>query len=68
MTGAAHNGLWEPEQCAAYLNMSVCWVYRWAAKGKLPHRKMGKALRFDPTEVAEWVKTQPGKSLWEALE
>ncbi len=53
MTDVVHNGLWEPEQCAAYLCMSVCWVYRWSAKGKLPHRKMGKALRFDPTEIAE---------------
>lgn len=52
--------LWDVEQVAQFLGMSPTWVYRHVASGELPHRKIGRAVRFVPAEVERWVRSQPG--------
>lgn len=30
-------------------------LYDWAAFGRIPHLKIGKLLRFEPTAIEEWL-------------
>lgn len=53
--------LWGVKQVADYLRVSACWVYRRAECGQLPHRRVGRGLRFRPHEIAAWVAAQPGR-------
>ena len=36
-----------PTQLSEYLNVSVKTIYDWVHKGRIPHYKMHKLLRFD---------------------
>jgi hypothetical protein len=52
--------LWMPEDLAEYLNVPVGWIYkrtRMNGPDTLPHIKLGKYLRFDPTSAAfqDWL-------------
>jgi len=38
------------------LGVSKGTIYDWCAFGKMPHIKLGKFIRFDPKEIAEWVQ------------
>jgi excisionase family DNA binding protein len=33
-------------------------IYRMAARGQLPSFRVGGAVRFDPQEVAKWLKSK----------
>ena len=33
-------------------------IYRMAARGQLPSFRIGGAVRFDPQEVANWLRTK----------
>jgi len=54
---------WEGElmdvaETARVLNVPVSWVYertRRRGKERLPHRKLGKYLRFERAEVRAWA-------------
>ena len=35
-------------------------IYRMAARGSLPSFRVGGAVRFDPQEVAKWLRTKYG--------
>jgi excisionase family DNA binding protein len=37
-------------------------VYRMAARGKLPSFHVGGAVRFDPQEVANWLRLKYGEA------
>ena len=54
--------LWGVKEAAEYLRVSPSWVYRMAERGTLPHRKVGRAVRFVPGELRAWVQKQPGTS------
>ena len=46
-------------EVARVLNVPVSWVYgrtRRRGKERIPHIKLGKYLRFENTQVQEWVK------------
>lgn len=51
---------WDVEQTARFLNFSTSWVYRRVAMNGIPHRKIGKSVRFSPRELHEWLE---GKSV-----
>lgn len=53
--------MWKPKDVAEKLGKSVVWVQRMAAAEKLPHRKIGKDLRFYRHEIEAWINAQPGK-------
>ena len=38
-------------------------IYRMAARGKLPSFRVGGAVRFDPQEVANWLRLKYGNQL-----
>ena len=48
-------GLLTVEKLAALLSVSERHVYQLAQCGKLPHLKIGGAIRFDPQVVIEWL-------------
>lgn len=43
------------QQVAAWLNMSLVWVYKAAEKGLLPFHRVGEAIRFDPNEILSYL-------------
>jgi len=47
-----------PQEVGQLLKKSADWVRRRAADGTLPHRYVGKSLRFIPAEVRSWVEQQ----------
>jgi len=51
-------GLLSAEDAAEYLGMSKSWVYKAAEFGRLPCVRIGSALRFDPSELQAFVKSQ----------
>lgn len=54
-------GLWDVKRAAKYLSKSPTWVYREAESGRLPFRRIGRTLRFIPSELRAWVLNQPGR-------
>lgn len=54
------DGLLTPKDVGAKLKKSADWVRKRAADGTLPHRKVGRDLRFEPGAIEAWLKKQPG--------
>ncbi len=44
-------------EVAALLSISIAGVYHWAAIKRIPHIRMGRYLRFNRSEIIEWVNT-----------
>jgi len=47
-----------PQAVAALADVSLTWVYTKAEAGVLPHFKVGKYLKFRPSEVLAWLEAQ----------
>jgi len=45
-------------EAARSTGLSKYFLYRLAAKGKIPFYRAGKALRFSVRELREWMKAQ----------
>jgi excisionase family DNA binding protein len=52
--------LWDVSEAAKYLKCSRDWIYKKCASGELPHRRVGRGLRFFQSELQAWVASQPG--------
>jgi predicted DNA-binding transcriptional regulator AlpA len=51
--------LWSAEETAFYLGVPKATLYRWRCVGIGPAAaRVGKYLRYDPAEVAAWVRQQ----------
>lgn len=44
------------QEAAAYLQVDVNTIYRWARSGKLPHNKVGRRYFFYKTELKDWMR------------
>jgi excisionase family DNA binding protein len=42
------------EEVAKYLNVSRSWIYRNRKRRNVPHKRVGKHLRFLISEIQEW--------------
>lgn len=51
--------LWTVEDVASYLRVATQSVYRWTSENKIPYRKVGGALRFEPEDVKTWSARPP---------
>ena len=51
----ANMSLWRVDQAADYLGIRPKTLYEWVRTGRVPHRKLGFNVRFDPAELASWV-------------
>jgi excisionase family DNA binding protein len=38
-------------------------IYRMAARGRLPSFRIGGAIRFDPQEIAKWLRHKYGEEI-----
>lgn len=48
--------LLEAEDVAAYLGMRTDWVYREVRAGRLPHVRLGRAVRFRQESIDAWIR------------
>lgn len=51
--------LWRVEEAAEYLGIRPKTLYEWVRTGRVPYRKLGFNVRFDPEELRGWVQQQP---------
>ena len=56
----ARSGGIKVSDLAAILGVDDKHIYRMAARGQLPSFRVGGAVRFDPQEVAKWLRTKYG--------
>ena len=40
------------------LDVPKSWIYSRTRTGEIPHYKLGKYVKFDESEVMEWVRKQ----------
>ncbi|MFW6198624.1 MAG: helix-turn-helix domain-containing protein [Acidobacteriota bacterium] len=50
--------LWRVEEAAEYLGIRPKTLYEWVRTGRVPHRKLGFNVRFEPDELRAWVEAQ----------
>ena len=50
--------LWRVEQAAEYLGIRPKTLYEWVRLGRVPYRKIGFNVRFDPDELERWTASQ----------
>jgi len=43
---------------AQILDVSIKKIYRMAAKGQIPSLKISSSIRFDPHDIAAWLRSQ----------
>jgi excisionase family DNA binding protein len=56
----ARNGAMKVSELSELLGVDDKHVYRMAARGRLPSFRVGGAVRFDPQEVANWLRSKYG--------
>jgi excisionase family DNA binding protein len=50
--------LLEAEAVAIYLGMRTDWVYREVRAGRLPHIRLGRAVRFRRESIDAWLESR----------
>lgn len=50
--------LWRVEEAAEYLGIRPKTLYEWVRSGRVPYRKIGFNVRFDPEELERWTESQ----------
>ena len=50
--------LWRIEEAADFLGIRPKTLYEWVRQGRIPYRKIGFNVRFDPAELESWVGSQ----------
>jgi len=50
--------LWRVEEAAEYLGIRPKTLYEWVRLDRVPYRKIGFNVRFDPDELALWTAKQ----------
>jgi excisionase family DNA binding protein len=45
-------------EVAKILDLSVKQIYKLAAKGQIPSLKISSSIRFDPHDIAVWMRSQ----------
>ncbi len=49
-------------EVAKILDLSVKQIYRLAAKRQIPFLKISSSIRFDPQDIAAWLRSQSSKN------
>jgi excisionase family DNA binding protein len=50
--------LLEADDIASYLGMRTDWVYREVRAGRLPHIRLGRAVRFRQESIDAWLESR----------
>ena len=56
----ARGGAMKVAELCELLGVDDKHIYRMAARGSLPSFRVGGAVRFDPQEVAKWLRSKYG--------
>jgi excisionase family DNA binding protein len=56
----ARSGAMKVAELCDLLGVDDKHIYRMAARGSLPSFRVGGAVRFDPQEVAKWLRAKYG--------
>jgi len=56
----ARSGAMKVAELCELLGVDDKHIYRMAARGSLPSFRVGGAVRFDPQEVAKWLRSKYG--------
>ena len=56
----ARSGAMKVAELCELLGVDDKHIYRMAARGTLPSFRVGGAVRFDPQEVAKWLRVKYG--------
>ena len=60
---APRERLWSVQETSHYLSIPVATLYRWRHRGDGPRSyRVGRHLRYDPTEVRQWLSDKPERS------
>ena len=43
-------------EASQHLRIAPTTLRRWVMQRRIPFKKIGRAVRFDPAELAEWVE------------
>lgn len=54
-SGTRENGLVGVERAAEFLGVQVSTMYAWCEQKRVPHVKLGRALRFDLGDLRQWI-------------
>jgi excisionase family DNA binding protein len=49
-------------EVARILDVSIKKIYRMAANGQIPSLKISNSIRFDPHDIAVWMRSQSNTS------
>ncbi|MEV5694203.1 helix-turn-helix transcriptional regulator [Micromonospora globbae] len=61
MTVTTTEPLWTIEEVSAFLRIPVDTLYQWRSRRTGPRAfKVGRHLRYDPTDVRSWLAGQGG--------
>ena len=52
------NELVKARSAAQAIGMSPVKLYRAAERGEVPHYRLGRSVRFDISELKDWMKAQ----------
>jgi excisionase family DNA binding protein len=44
------------KELSEYLGIPKYTIYSWTSMKKIPYVKLGRAIRFDMTEIESWIK------------
>jgi len=50
--------LWSINRLAEYLDVPPATIRDWCYKRKVPFRKVGRHIRFVPSDIEEWLKNR----------
>jgi excisionase family DNA binding protein len=51
-------GLWDAAQTGKFLSVSASTVERWRRNRGLPYVRLGRTVRFIPSDVRQWVNAR----------
>lgn len=47
-----------PEELSKGMRVARVTIYAWVRRGTIPHLKLEGLVRFDPEEIAAWLKSK----------
>lgn len=50
--------LWGVNECAQALGLSIATIYAFVHQNRIPYIKLGRALRFHPDRIREWIEAR----------
>ena len=50
------SGLVTAKGAGEILGVQISTVYAWVEQGRLPHVRLGRAVRFDPEALRRWIE------------